>query len=322
MNKTEISVYDQFDYDYSKYWRDRKYEHEAERLALKKLLKNARGTWFADLGGSYGRHVDSYYQKFHNCVIVDYSMKALKQARERLKENQISNVELVAANVYNLPFKNNVFDGTMMVRVIHHLEKPQNAVSEVSRIIQNRGIFILEYANKKHIKAIIKAIIRFDFNFLFSSQPYKQPTKGNQEGTDKETEGIIYNFASKFIKRIIKKSNFKSQKCLSVSFYRVPFLKKVFPEYILSLLERLSQFLFSWSKLSPSIFLKNIKIIENVDQQTPFIRDFDDTLCCPKCRSEIKFSKNDIKCTNCSETFPKQGNIYDLRYPKPSDAID
>ena len=39
---SKVADYDTYDYDYSTYWSKRKYEHEAESLVLKKLLKNER----------------------------------------------------------------------------------------------------------------------------------------------------------------------------------------------------------------------------------------------------------------------------------------
>ena len=85
----DITLYDKYDYDYSKYWHGREYEHNAEVQVLDRIMKKVSGSWFVDIGGSYGRHIPQYHQKFHHCILLDYSIKSLKQARKWLKETRI-----------------------------------------------------------------------------------------------------------------------------------------------------------------------------------------------------------------------------------------
>ena len=67
---SKVADYDTYDYDYSTYWSKRKYEHEAESLVLKKLLKNEKGGWFLDVGGSFGRpFCFLYWNSFQTQII-------------------------------------------------------------------------------------------------------------------------------------------------------------------------------------------------------------------------------------------------------------
>ncbi len=196
----DIAEYDLYKYDYEKYWQEgREYEDEGDKLALRKLLKNETGDWFIDIGGSYGRLLALYQSKFLHCVLTDYSVEALKKARNYLKEKRIVNVNLVAANIYHLPFKNESFSAGQMIRVAHHLEDLEKSVKEISRIISPRGFFILEFANKMHFIAKLRAILKFNFKFLFDKSPYKQPTRETKQGI-KEGEGLFYNFHPNYIK--------------------------------------------------------------------------------------------------------------------------
>ena len=111
----DITLYDKYDYDYSQYWKNRTYEHEAEVMILNKILKRKTGAWFIDIGASFGRHVPQYHQKFHQCILLDYSMKSLAQARENMKKNGITNIHLIAANAYNIPLKSNSINATMVM---------------------------------------------------------------------------------------------------------------------------------------------------------------------------------------------------------------
>jgi ubiquinone/menaquinone biosynthesis C-methylase UbiE len=333
-----IANYDEFDYDYSDFWENRQYEHKAESFALKKLYNNLVGDWFVDIGGSYGRNVSIYRKKYHNCVLMDYSIQALKKASRNLKEQGITNISFVAANVYNLPFKEGSFDGGMMVRVIHHLEKPKKAFTELQRIFQQNGYFLLEFPNKHHLKALILAILRFDFKFILSKEPYLQPSKGVKEGASKDSMSIIYNFHPHFIRSVLRKNNFKLQKKRSVSFLRIPFLKKLLPLKVLMFLEKLLQFIFFWAPITPSILYlfqkkkdlstkshKNDQIQDSnksstvsvLDSSKPLANTFTDKICCPKCKSELIRNGTKLICKDCNLDFKIRGKIYDLRYPKP-----
>jgi len=116
----EVSNYDFFDYDYAQYWKVRQYEDQAEKHVLEQIFKDKNGKWFVDIGGSYGRLTPTYYNSYTNPILLDYSLKTLQKNYSVIKK-QFPNVELIAANAYHMPFKDNVFDGGLMVRVLHHI---------------------------------------------------------------------------------------------------------------------------------------------------------------------------------------------------------
>lgn len=312
-----ISDYDQFDYDYSSFWQNRSYENQAEKIALSKLMKNTTGDWFIDIGGSYGRNVPLYYKKFHNCVLMDYSIKALKQARKRLKKDGITNVALVAANVYHLPFKDNAFDGSMMIRVLHHIEKAKKGLHEIIRIIRPSGNFILEFPNKVHIKAFFKALFSFNFKFIFSKKPYLQPSRGNKEGVKGDVPGIIYNFHPKFIQEALRNRDMKTKRKINVSFLRIPFLKKLLSMKIMLFFEKVFQALLSWTNITPSIIYLTQKISKEAAPKPQMLSSVSSLLCCPNCKADLERRGAKLVCTKCDTVFNIKGNIYDLRYPRP-----
>jgi ubiquinone/menaquinone biosynthesis C-methylase UbiE len=122
MNK--IADYDTLNYDYKQYWKNREYENSAEQIALEKLLINENGTWFIDIGGSFGRLTPTYYKKYKNCIILDYSLNTLQNNYEYIKKN-FPNTIMIAADAYHLPFKDDSFD-VIMVRVLNLIEKQKN----------------------------------------------------------------------------------------------------------------------------------------------------------------------------------------------------
>jgi len=304
--KQEIVNYDGYDYDYSTYWKNRKYEDIAEHKALEKLLSNEHGEWFIDIGGSYGRLADCYAGRYQNCVIIDYSLKTLQKNYE-LITNRFPNVILIAANAYKLPFKNSSFNGGLMVRVLHHIDKQEEYFQEVSRILKNDSIYIQEFANKRHIKARIKALFKHD-KTLNSLEPYQQPTI-NLEGA--KGDGVSFlNYHTQYVANLLTDEGFQIEKKQGCSYLRMPFLKKVLGTKILAFLENILQKLFARTDFSPSIFLK--AKLSKKGKHPLYIR-LEDLLTCPNCKHNLIFDGQKARCSSCNKEYFKKDNVWDFR---------
>lgn len=302
-----IADYDTLNYDYRQYWKNREYENISEIEVLKKLLKDLHGEWFIDIGGSYGRLTSQYYKKYKNCIILDYSLKTLQDNFEYIKKN-FPNTLPICANAYKLPFKDSAFDGGLMVRVLHHLERAQEYFGEAYRVLNSDSVYIQEYANKKHIKAVIKGILKLDFS-VFSKEPYQQPTKENYEGARKGSYVPFFNYHPKWIKDSLKKSGFKILNSVGCSFFRINILKRVFGIKILILFEKISQKVLSWTNISPSIFVKCT--IEKKEKKE--YKELKDILQCPQCSGELNIQESKAKCIKCQREYLKKDNIWDFR---------
>ncbi len=322
--KVDITDYDKYKYDYSKYWEGRDYEHLAEKNVLKGLFSKVSGTWFIDIGGSYGRHTEQYYKKFHNCVLCDYSINSLKKAQKLHQEKRIDNVVLVAANIYNMPFKDESFDVAMMIRVLHHLQKTDLAISEISRTFCNTGHLILEYANKMHIKNILKWIFTLNIKNLFSTKPLTHKTSNSAEGT--KAKGIFINYHPFHVKQLLENNGLKLITSKCTSFFRIPFIKRLVSNKILMFHEKLFQKLFSWTKLTPSVITLSQKMEKSStdhkdhkeeNSTAPEFKTLESILCCPNCKTDLDQTGGTFVCKNCKTKFPKVGKIYDFRYPRP-----
>ncbi len=240
----DIADYDKSDYNYIRFWQVRQYENQSEQQALAKLLPKA-GESLIDLGGGFGRLAHLYSSRFASCVLLDYSQKNLEQAEILTQTAEISNLSVKQGNVYDLPFKNQEFDCALMIRVIHHLLKPEKALKETARILKPDGILILEFANKIHLKARIRAWLHF-------------PTSSTS------STGILKTYDPKYIQQILENAGFVIEKKISVSHFRIPILKKLIPLSVLLffeiLLQRISLLSLSHFYLGPSIFLKCRKV--------------------------------------------------------------
>lgn len=304
--KQKVVNYDGYDYDYSTYWKNREYENQAEHLVLDKLLEDEKGDWFIDIGGSYGRLADTYTDKYKNCVILDYSLKTLQKNRD-LITSKYPNCILIAANAYQMPFKKEVFDGGLMVRVLHHIERQKEYFQEVARVLKKDGIYIQEFANKIHIKARLKAFLKRDKN-INKLEPYQQPTihlEGAKGG------GVSFlNYHPKYIHNLLEECEFEVEEKQGCSYLRIPILKKILGSKILLWFEKISQNIFSNSNLPPSIFYKTE--LDSGDKGEKY-EDLEDILLCPSCRENLEIDDYKAVCKNCEKKYIKKEGVWDFR---------
>jgi len=94
-----------------------------------------------------GLFTSSLYAGLPNATIiaVDYSMGMLKKARNLLQQNGLSNVHLLRADVANLPVRNSAVDILLSMAGLHVFPDKQSAVSEMRRVIRERGTLIASF---------------------------------------------------------------------------------------------------------------------------------------------------------------------------------
>jgi ubiquinone/menaquinone biosynthesis C-methylase UbiE len=239
-------------------------------------------------------------------VILDYSLKTLQKNKDIITK-EFSNTLFIAANAYKMPFKEDVFDGGLMVRVLHHIEKQKEYFEEVARIFKKNGIYIQEFANKRHIKARIKAVLNGDKS-INSQKPYQQPTI-HLEGA--KGDGVSFlNYHSKYIKKLLEKSGFYVEDKQGCSYLRIPIIKKILGTQLVTFLEKILQKIFKNSDIPPSIFFKT-KL--DTDSKGDKYNNLSEILVCPECKNQLSFNKDKAQCTKCYKKFIKKEGIWDFR---------
>ncbi len=276
-------------------------------MVLEDLLKKNTGDWFLDVGGSFGRNLSRYYNRYQHPVIIDYSLETLIKYQAVISKTYPKTV-LIAANAYKLPFKKQVFDGGLMVRVLHHIEKPDAYFKEIYRVLNGQAIYIQEFANKIHFKARLRSILRLDFS-IFTLEPYQQPNQGYNEGTRGESTTFL-NFHPQYIKNLMADEGFVVKKSIGASFLRLNLFKRLFSTKILTSIERFLQVTTSWMNASPSIFFLTEK---PTLKEAIVYKDLYDTLVCPACNGELVFAKDRAICRKCRSKFSQKNGIWDFR---------
>lgn len=242
--------YDTF--DYPPYWKNRAYEHYSEFIAIKHLLGKIPSIKKAlEIGGGFGRLVPSYLFRAKRVILSDPSAKILGLARKKLGEEK--KIEFVQSSLENLSakFRKKSFDLVVLVRVLHHLSDVKKTFEAIADLTSNRGYFILEFANKNHLKAVLAQILKGNFGFIFEkkSKDIRCP-----KYVKAKTLPFI-NYHPKYIEEQLKSAGFDIIEKLSVSNIRSPGIKKYVSTEILLSLEKLLQKPLSFVNFGPSIFI-------------------------------------------------------------------
>lgn len=243
----QFNICDYSDTDYKEeFWGDgkRAYEDSVERYALRKLFPKNVGV-FLEIGAGFGRLLNEYSLNCGKVILMDYAPNLVKQAKQTIKDLGLSHVSAVQGDIYDMDTSiKGPVDGCMMIRVLHHIEDVDRVFSEISRKMTKEGVFIFEYANKRNLLEIF----RF-FTFSSGMNPFsKKP--------EKRGESVFYNFHPSYIEHKLAENGFVVEKQLSVSLFRNVYLKKIFGQKFLAVIESILQQPLSVFRLSPSIFIR------------------------------------------------------------------
>ncbi len=249
MNTAKHEVFDYDRVDYQAFWQnfDREYEDAAERIALRRLTDDMQGSCL-EIGGGFGRLVNEYAPRCHQVLLTDYTAHLVEQARQRVAELGLSNVECRRLNLYDLGECGRQFDNAVCVRVMHHVEDVPAFFQQVNMILQPGGYFIFEYANKKNFLEIARWLLRRPNIAPFAYAP-------SQRGS-----GIFYNFHPRYIRDLLLQNGFVIEQELAVSLFRNRWLKKFFGKEALCWLEKRLQKPLAALHPSPSVFIKARKV--------------------------------------------------------------
>ena len=296
MTTPPVCNYEGSDYQQS-FWEQggREYEDRAEAIALRRMLPKS-GKLMLELGAGAGRNTPRY-SGFDRIVLLDYSTTQLAQAQQKLGRSD--KYIYVAADIYLLPFLDRLFDSATMIRALHHMADAPKALSQVRNILQPGGVFILEFANKLNLKSILRYLIgRQDWN-PFTLEPV-------------EFVKLNFDFHPKAIRAWLGELGFAIEKTLTVSHFRLGFLKRLVPAKLLAALDGLFQPTGALWQVTPSVFVK--AKVEGNSQKIELPMNVIGLFKCPICGSgDLKDKKSHLLCPKCGARWSVNDGIYDFR---------
>jgi ubiquinone/menaquinone biosynthesis C-methylase UbiE len=290
-----VCSYEGSDYQTS-FWEKggREYEDRAEAIALKRLLPPS-GELMLELGAGAGRNTPRY-AGYERTVLVDYSRTQLEQARQRLGDSP--RYTYAAADIYRMPFVDGLFDGATMIRTLHHMADASKALSQVRQTLQPGAVFILEFANKKNLKSILRYWAGRQTWSPFTPEPV-------------EFAALNFDFHPRAVFGWLDNLGFKRERTLTVSHFRMEFLKRALPASLLADMDGLFQPTGAWFQLTPSVFVK-ARAVGGAKREIP--ADPSLFFKCPSCgHSPLDERDGQPACPSCGKQWGFKDNIYDFR---------
>ncbi len=294
------------DYEGSRYRTDfwegqnRAYEDGVERLAMKKLLP-PHGERLIEIGAGFGRLVD-LYQGYQQVILTDYARTQLEEAQRYL--GQDNRFVYVVADIYNLPFIDNLFNTLTMVRVMHHLADVPAALKELYRVISPNGTAVIEYASKLHLKALTRWLLRRQKESPFSRAPY-------------EFVEMNFNFHPAWMGQQFETAGFQLRHLRTVSHFRMNLFKRTLPIQWLVKMDGWAQNTGHWWQLTPSVF------VQAQASKTPVL-SLPASFRCPSCgypklapleTAAAPSADQVFTCPDCQQRWSFQNGIYDFKTP-------
>ena len=273
------------------FWPGREYEDRAERIALAHLLP-PRGQRLCEIGAGFGRLAD-FYRGYERVILLDYARSMLVEARDRLGGDP--RFSFVAADLYNLPLAEGALDTAVTVRVLHHVADIPRAFAEIARVVRPDGAYVLEYANKRHVKARLRHALTHRGPDPNGREPY-------------EFVKLNFDFHPRYIEEELARVHLLTQDARAVSTLRVPFLKRIVPPGLLASLDGALQHPTAAWQLAPSMFL----CARAEKSGEPKLNEA--LWRCPACGSiEMEETLEALTCRACGKGYPVVEGIIEMK---------
>lgn len=139
-----------------------------------KVFKDCGYKRILDLGCGYGKHSIYLSENGFNVTSIDINKQAIEWLEGYIATNHISNINVVEANINDLPFENDYFDGIICSSVIHHqrLKEIRNTMSEMYRVLKPNGYISVNFMSTE------------DDSFGIGEEIEKNTFVGSREGEE------------------------------------------------------------------------------------------------------------------------------------------
>jgi len=283
----------------TEFWgQGREYEDAVERAAIRHLLPPT-GRRLIEIGGGYGR-LAPHYAGYDEVVLFDYAHSQLRQAQELWGEagpGGRPRYVYVAADFYKLPFATGLFDTVTMVRAIHHAADAPAVLQGVAQILAPGGTLVLEFANKRNLKAILRYLVRRQDWSPFDREPV-------------EYVKLNFDFHPTWMREHLDEAGLQVRELRTVSHFRLDLIKRVVPTRWLVALDRLLQPTGDLWQVTPSVFARcTANSRKSAAPEGAFFR-------CTVCGSTMLVDEGTVlSCTDCGARFAVRDGIYDFKAP-------
>lgn len=293
-DKPPVCDYEGSDYR-TRFWegQGRSYEDRVERIALRRLMP-ASGATLIDIGAGFGR-LAAEYTGYDKVVLFDYSRSLLREAQAHLGNDP--RYIYVAGNWYQMPFVDGLFATLVQVRTLHHAADAPALFRQLHRIARPGATYVLEFANKRNLKAVLRYIARRQEWSPFTPDPV-------------EFVELNFDFHPAWIQAQLEAAGFTPGRKLTVSHYRFEPLKKLAPTGALVAVDSLVQFTGDWWQLTPSVFVRSRRLGPGATADPAAF------FACPTCQTPLGLPENGrLPCMQCGHQWRVEDGLYDFKEP-------
>ncbi len=197
------------------------------------------GERLIEVGAGFGR-LAGEYAAFRHIELLDSSEVHVASALEQLAGDARISVRL--GDACALPYPDGFFDAAVCVRVLHHFADPRPILSEIGRVVRPGGVLVLEFANKRNLKAIARRVLRRQTWSPFDpgSVSYKP---------------FHFDHSPVSVRRSLRAAGFSVERTRTASLFRVPLLTRHVPVRVLTRLEALLAGPLGSVTPGPSVFV-------------------------------------------------------------------
>jgi ubiquinone/menaquinone biosynthesis C-methylase UbiE len=149
-------------YDMTATMYDMRYEKEqaAKITAALKNMKIERNELILDVGCGTGILFRQVADESNLIVGIDFSRITLLQAKERVRTNNVFNVEMIQADADNMPFNRDLFDRVFAITILQNTPNPGDTLAEIKRVSKKEALFVITGLKKIFTKQAFEQLLR------------------------------------------------------------------------------------------------------------------------------------------------------------------
>jgi ubiquinone/menaquinone biosynthesis C-methylase UbiE len=141
---------------------DRRYAEE-QAAKVEAALENVRiekEGLILDVGCGTGILFDRVADEADGIIGLDFSKKCLLQAKERIRNRHLRNVQLILADADNMPFHDEVFNTVFAMTILQNMPSPSETLAEIKRVSRNDAFFVVSGLKKIFTKKGFEQLLK------------------------------------------------------------------------------------------------------------------------------------------------------------------
>ena len=101
------------------------------------------------------RNTLPFHNKFEKIICLDFSSELLNLVENKIKEREIENIEIIHADIVDIPLKDNSVDNAIFIAALHNIKGRKNRINslkEIRRVIKKDGKALISVWSREQDK--------------------------------------------------------------------------------------------------------------------------------------------------------------------------